>query len=148
MSVMRQGWLVMLLSMLALSVFAPTVAMSQARAPVIAALGTIEPGQWQLREREGARTLSTRNICVSDASSLLQVRHPGASCSRYVITNDPKNAVVHYTCPGAGHGRTNIRVETPRLIQIFSQGIADNAPFDFKMEGRRVGSCSAAGGTR
>ena len=136
----------LLLSMLALSAFAPTSAMSQARAPVITALGTIEPGEWQLREREGTRTLSTRNICVSDTSSLLQVRHPGVSCSRYVITNEPKNTVVHYTCPGAGHGRTNLKVETPRLIQIFSQGIADNSPFYFTMEGRRVGSCAAAGG--
>jgi hypothetical protein len=48
---------------------------------------------------------------------------------------------VHYTCPGAGHGRTTVRVETPRLVQIESQGMARNEPFAIRLEGRRTGNC-------
>jgi hypothetical protein len=126
------------------SLVALTGAAQPSRAPAIAALGQIEPGQWQLRERKGTQTVGTRRLCVADAASLLQIRHSGANCSRYVIENTPKSATVHYTCPGAGHGRTSIRVENPRLVQIASQGIADNAPFDVALEGRRLGDCEPA----
>ena len=80
-------------------------------------------------------------MCVADPRTLLQVRHGRAPCSRFVIANDARASTVHYTCPGAGHGRTTIRVETPRLIQIDSQGIADNEPFALQFEGRRTGAC-------
>jgi hypothetical protein len=32
-------------------------------------------------------------------------------------------------------------VETPRLVQIQSQGVADSAPFSFTIEARRTGDC-------
>ena len=41
---------------------------------------------------------------------------------------------MHYTCPGAGHGRTSIRSETNRLVQIDTQGIADGKPFSQAIE--------------
>jgi hypothetical protein len=104
----------------------------------LSALGQIEPGQWSLVSA-GTRT---RSICLSDARVLLQLQHTGIACSRYVIANDKDSTVVHYTCPGAGHGRTEVKVETPRLIQVMSQGIADNAPFDWSVEGRRTGACA------
>jgi hypothetical protein len=50
---------------------------------------------------------------------------------------------VHYTCPGSGHGRTTIRKETNRLVQIDTQGIASGSPFSRTFEARRGGSCSA-----
>lgn len=110
-----------------------------ARAPILA-LGAIEPGQWELRA-PGARA-AERSLCVADPAVLLQLRHPGAACSRFVIDNQPQSTTVHYTCPGAGHGRTTIRVETSQLVQIDSQGIADNAPFAMSYEGRRTGACT------
>ncbi len=42
-----------------------------------------------------------------------------------------------------GSGRTTIRVETPRLVQIETQGIADQSPFAFSAEARRIGTCTA-----
>src|SRR3546814_4279869 len=51
-------------------------------------------------------------------SRMIQVYHPGATCSRSVIEDTPSSVTVHYTCPGAGHGRTTIRSETNRLVQI------------------------------
>ena len=50
---------------------------------------------------------------------------------------------MQYTCRGRGYGRTHIRRETGRLVQIESQGIVDGLPFDFVAEGRRIGECPA-----
>ena len=125
------------------------IAAAPARAPSILALAQLEPGQWQLIEQASdAPSRMTKRVCLGDASALLQVQHPGAACSRYVIANEAKSATVHYTCPGAGHGRTTVRVETPRLIRIDTQGIADNAPFEFVLEGRRIGACPAGAAGR
>ena len=49
---------------------------------------------------------------------------------------------VNYTCPGIGRGRTTIRVETPRLVQIDSQGLDRGAPFALRAEARRIGPCA------
>lgn len=105
------------------------------------ALSTIQPGLWSLKSRDGGA--SPRSICLGDTRQLLQPRHNGAVCSRFLIADDPRETIVHYTCPGAGHGRTVVRVETGRLIQIESQGIAQNAPFSMTLEGRRTGACGA-----
>lgn len=109
-----------------------------AAAPGFAALGALEKGEWELRTRGGR---DVRRICISDTSQLLQIRHPRHNCARYVITDTPTKLVVTYSCGGAGSGRTDLRVETSRLVQIQSQGIADAAPFSFSVEARRTGSC-------
>ena len=44
---------------------------------------------------------------------------------------------------GRGYGRTHIRRETSRLIQIQSQGIADGLPFEFCCRRPPVGDCAA-----
>jgi hypothetical protein len=115
-----------------------------AQAPTIAALQVIQPGQWALRSRSDPA--QSRSLCLGDPVLLFQLRHGGASCSRFVVANDPRGATVQYRCPGAGNGRTTIKVETPRLIQIDSQGIANNEPFMIEFEGRRVGECAARDG--
>lgn len=91
-----------------------------------------------LREIGGTET--TR-ICVADPRMLIQLRHPRAQCSRFVVEDLPRSVTVHYTCPGAGHGRTDISVEGGKLIKLRTQGIADGAPFDLEYEGRRTGTC-------
>jgi hypothetical protein len=112
-----------------------------ARAPQLAALAGIEIGQWQLKE--AGPTAPVRSICISDPAMLLQLGHSGAQCSRFVIADAPDGVTVHYTCPGAGHGRTTIAIETPRLLHVQTQGIAAGAPFDMDYEARRVGNCAA-----
>jgi len=111
-----------------------------ANAP-IQAFGRIEPGEWQLRALDGSAP--ARKLCIDDAYDLIQLRHPGAACSRFVLANEPQTATVHYTCTGAGYGRTTIRVETPQLVHIDSQGLANQSPFQVALEGRRLGKCSA-----
>jgi hypothetical protein len=114
------------------------VAPVAAQAPGLAMLGELERGQWQVRDRAGG---APRLVCLGDARQLLQLRHPRSDCSRYVITDSAAEVTVHYTCPGVGHGRTTIRRETNRLVQIDTQGIASGAPFSDAYEGRRIGPC-------
>jgi hypothetical protein len=111
-----------------------------ARAPAIAALDILQPGQWRLTTAGEP----PRNLCIGDTGLLIQLSHGGTNCTRLIIENDPRSATVQYSCPGAGWGRTTIRVETPRLAQIDTQGIAANAPFAYAAEARRVGDCQTA----
>ena len=111
-----------------------------AQAPSLAMLDRLEKGSWQLRERCKDAVLQT--VCLGDARRMIQLQHPRAKCSRYNIEDTPGSVTVHYTCPGAGHGRTTIRSETNRLVQIDTQGIADGRPFSQAIEARRAGACS------
>lgn len=110
-----------------------------AQAPSLAMLDRLEKGSWQLRERGQDAVLQT--ICVGDARRMIQIEHPRSTCSRYIIEDTPNSVTVHYTCPGAGHGRTSIRSETNRLVQIDTQGIAEGKPFSQAIEARRTGDC-------
>jgi hypothetical protein len=110
-----------------------------ADAPKLAALQTLEPGEWELRGR--GKGAETRKLCVSDVRQLLQIRHARPSCRSFVVSDEAQAASITYDCAAAGNGRTDLRVETARLIQISSQGVADGAPFVFVAEGRRIGAC-------
>jgi hypothetical protein len=114
-----------------------------AQAPSLAMLDQLEKGQWQLKERDSSVIVET--LCVGDARRMIQVYHPRNNCSRYVIEDGAKSVTVHYTCPGAGHGRTSIRSETNRLVQIDTQGITDGKPFSQAIEARRIGACAGGG---
>ena len=134
-----------------MAIFSPTLRMSllalgcaaasavPAQAPSLAMLDRLEKGSWQLRERGKDDVLQT--ICVGDARRMIQIQHPRSTCSRYVIEDTPNSVTVHYTCPGAGHGRTSNRSETNRLVQIDTQGIAEGRPFSQAIEARRTGGC-------
>jgi hypothetical protein len=110
-----------------------------AQGPTLAMLDTLEKGNWELRERSGGGVV--RSFCLGDARAFIQIQHSRGGCSRYVIADGADEVTVHYTCPGAGHGRTTIRRETNRLVQIDTQGIAGSAPFSSAYEARRTGGC-------
>lgn len=111
---------------------------------VLTALTKLEPGQWDLRARDpGAVSMQ---LCIRDLEELLQLRHQGQICSRFVVENQPSRLSVTYSCPRTGHGRTDLKVETPRLAQITTQGIANGLPFSWIFEGRRTGACMASSG--
>lgn len=108
--------------------------------PAPQALQGLETGEWELRGRgEGAET---RKLCISDLRQLLQVQHGRTLCRSFTVSDSAHAVTVTYDCAAAGNGRTDLRVETTRLIQIRSQGVADGAPFAFAAEGRRIGACS------
>ena len=108
----------------------------------IKALSSVQPGLWDIRSRDNPD--ANRSFCMSDAKILLQLRHPNNVCTRYVISNNQREATVQYSCAASGNGRTTVRVETPRLVQIDTQGIADQSPFAFSAEARRLGDCAAS----
>ena len=101
-------------------------------------LAALERGQWVLKDRD---TGVERRICLGDSRQLLRLGHPKAQCARFVVTDAARQVSVTMDCAAAGNERTDIRIETGRLFQLQSQGIADGAPFSMKMEGRRVGAC-------
>lgn len=103
------------------------------------ALAALQPGQWQLRSTNAGTPAIT--LCLGDPRLLLQLRHNPLPCNRFMITNERTYTVVAYSCAKRGNGRTSIRAETPRVVQVESQGIADNSPFEISYEGRRVGDC-------
>ncbi len=106
----------------------------------VSALSRLEPGLWQLRDLDAPKA-AQQSLCVADPLLLMQLRHRGAACTRLVVSDEERDAIVHYTCPASGYGQTALRVETPRLAQIDTQGIIDNRPFALRAEARRVGPC-------
>ncbi|WP_085810435.1 hypothetical protein [Sphingomonas sp. TZW2008] len=116
-------------------------AAASAQAPR-AAIDQLSPGNWMLHEI-GSRG-PDRALCVRDAGALLQIHHPGLSCARFVVADEPRAVTVHYTCPGAGHGRTTLTVEAPSRVRIATQGLARGAPFDVEYAAQRDGTCAAS----
>ena len=107
----------------------------------LAMLNQLEGGHWELRDRD-SRTL-VEQICLHNGRRLIQLRHPASVCEQLIVADNPGEVTVQYTCRGRGYGRTHIRRETGRLVQIESQGIVDGLPFDFAAEGRRIGNCAS-----
>jgi hypothetical protein len=109
--------------------------------PSLAMLDQLESGRWELRERSGA---AAQRVCLQNGRRLIQLRHAGLPCESYVVNDSPSQVVVQYTCRGRGYGRTEIRRETNRLVQVQSQGIVDGLPFVITAEARRIGDCTGA----
>lgn len=115
------------------------LAVPAAAQPVLGMLSRLDPGRWELRARDDTRPVET--LCVRDWYRLIQLRHPGARCERYIVDDEANDVTVQYTCRGKGYGRTRIRRENAQLIRIETQGIADGKSFSFVAEGRRLGDC-------
>ena len=117
-----------------LAVAAPVFAFAL---PDLEALSQLERGRWQLRDSAG----QPRSICLGDPTVLIQLEHGAISCEQEIVRSDKGGATVHYTCPGRGFGHTSIRIETPRLARIDTQGLIDGRPFSYRAEARKVGNC-------
>ena len=105
----------------------------------LAMLDRLTPGMWEIRMRAGGG--HAEHVCLDDGRRLIQLRHPNLACRQFVVEDKPDSITVHYICPGQGSGRTNLRFETSRLVQIESTGVASKLPFDFAAEARRTGDC-------
>lgn len=105
--------------------------------PDLEAFSQLERGRWQLRDAAG----ESRSICLGDPTELVQLEHAGISCEQEILANGKGAATVQYSCPGHGYGHTSIRVETPRLARVDTQGLADGRPFSYRAEARKVGAC-------
>jgi hypothetical protein len=103
----------------------------------VSPLGAVERGQWQLKSVD-----AERKLCISNPAVLLQVVHGTAQCEHFVMEQTQRSITIRYTCPGHGHGRTTLAIETGKLVHVDTQGVLDGAPFSEDYEGRRIGNCS------
>jgi hypothetical protein len=108
------------------------------------ALASLERGLWQLRDLE-TDAVRRQPVCLGSPKLLLQLQHLGKPCSHLLVSQDERSATVRYTCPASDYGQTLLKLETPRLAQIQTQGIADGIPFSYRLQARRVGACPARG---
>ncbi|MET0269138.1 MAG: DUF3617 family protein [Sphingomonas sp.] len=120
------------------------LAMPAQAQPVLNAMTAIRPGQWRITPEGEA----SRAMCLANPETLFQIRHGANACARLVIADEKASATVHYSCPGAGWGRTTLRVATPDAVRIATQGIAGNAPFEYQAQARRIGDCPARSASR
>lgn len=109
-----------------------------AQAPELAMLAGLQKGAWTLRVRDGG---AQQRICVRDGRELIQIQHRQPPCRSFVVSDQPDQVIVQYTCAGNGYGRTSIRREGSGLLQVQSQGIHNGAPFSFSGEARFAGKC-------
>jgi hypothetical protein len=108
-----------------------------AAGPELAMLAGLTKGKWEVRVRgEGVR-----NVCLRSGPEFIQIQHTEAGCSRFVVDDTATDVTVQYTCRGNGYGRTHVRKESAKLVQIDSTGIRGGMPFDITAEARHVGSC-------
>lgn len=103
------------------------------------ALGRVASGQWELSE-PGSQRDAVR-MCVGDPTLLAQVVHRDRQCTRVTISESGNETLIHYTCSGAGFGRSSVQVITPRSLRIETQGIVRGAPFHRVLHARRTGNC-------
>lgn len=116
----------------------PTLA---AQRPSLAMLDLLQPGQWEVRDRDLAGGRS--RICIESGRRLIQIRHMREACRSFTVQDTADTVTVHYTCPGNGYGQTSVRYESAQLVQLETQGIAQGLPFNFRAEVRRVGACTS-----
>jgi len=121
-----------------LAAFLPILSASAAMQQPGNVLTRIERGQWTLQAPNGNHIAA---ICLGDPARLVQPHHGAAQCTQSILSSDDRSTTFSYTCPGIGNGRTMIRYETPRLLQIDSQGLDRGRPFAVRIEARRTGAC-------
>jgi hypothetical protein len=105
------------------------------------ALAKTSPGLWEMSGMPNAGTAFRQ--CVADTAALARVEHRGHNCTQVVIRDTPLSTEIHYNCTNGGFGRTKLTVLTPRSLRIETQGISANYPFNYVIQARRIGSCSA-----
>src|SRR4051794_39058260 len=101
-------------------------------------LAQVERGQWEVRGSNGA---AIGSVCLGDPLLLAQPLNAPQSCTAEIQSADGHVATVGFVCPGMGRGRTLLRVETPRLVQIDMQGISNGIPFALRAQARRTAPC-------
>ena len=79
--------------------------------------------------------------CIANVLMLAEIEHRGRNCRRSIVSDNGGSMVVSYTCAGAGFGRSQIDVLTPRSLRISTQGISDQLPFGYTVQAHRIGEC-------
>ena len=101
-------------------------------------LAQVERGRWELRAPGGAPVGA---LCLGDPLLLAQPFNAPHPCTSEILAMHDHQVTVSFVCPGMGRGRTELRVETPRLVQIDSQGLSNGTPFSLRAQARHTGPC-------
>jgi hypothetical protein len=123
-----------LLVALAAAAAFPAVATIAADDPLV----VLETGKWTVKSGDGA---NAREICLGDPAQLVRLEHAGMACTHESVAGDARGATIQYSCPGHGYGHTILRIETPRVATIETQGLVDGRPFAYRATARKVGPC-------
>ena len=101
-------------------------------------LNSLAKGEWTISFRDGS---PARKLCLRSGRELIQIRHTGQECNRFVVKDEATRVAVQYKCQGNDYARTDLRRETSSLVQIYSQGSESGTNFSIAAEARRTGSC-------
>jgi hypothetical protein len=122
---------------LGLGTIVPAAAVAAAEPSTLA---NIAGGLWEISGAPG--THAPVRQCVGNVIALAEYEHRGRNCSRSVTSDNGTSAKINYKCGTAGFGESEIEVITPRSLRISTQGISDQAPFNYVLQARRVGECT------
>lgn len=98
-------------------------------------------GLWELSGGPAGARQSRQ--CIGNPALLAQIEHRARDCSRTVIRDLQSSAIVQYSCPDGGFGRSSITMITPRSFRVETQGISKGAPFHYVVQARRIGKCAS-----
>ena len=104
-----------------------------------ASLSGVSGGLWEVSGVPGTKVPLRQ--CIANVLMLSQVEHRGHNCRRTIVSDNGSSTVVSYSCAGAGFGRSQIDVLTPRSLRISTQGISDQLPFGYTVQAHRIGDC-------
>ena len=104
-----------------------------------AAFAQAAPGMWEISGYPGSKAPARE--CIGNLALLAQYEHRRQNCSSSVVSDHAPSSVIQYSCPGGGFGRTTVTMITPRSLRIETQGIANNLPFNYTLQARRIGDC-------
>ena len=106
-----------------------------------ATLAETSPGLWEFSGLPN--TASPVQQCMADTAALAALEHRGQNCKQAVISDTPSTTVIDYRCANGGFGHSKLTLLTPRSLRIETQGISGNFPFNYVIQARRVGECTA-----
>ena len=122
------------------AIAAGAAALALAGAAKPPALSAVKAGMWELSGLPG--THAPAHVCIADVQQLTRYEHRARSCTGKVISDNGRSTVIEYTCDNDDFGSTKIDVITPRTIKVSTQGISDSLPFNYTLNGHRIGECA------
>lgn len=106
--------------------------------PPLAALGSFQPGAWQVKQ---ISSTSSSSQCLADVLPMLIGGRPATDCSFTAISDSPDTATLTYRCAAGRSGHTVIRRDMAGLYTVDAQGLENGLPFASRTEWRRTGGC-------
>jgi hypothetical protein len=114
-------------------------ALTLAAAQPPSALSQVQPGLWEISGAPGTKRPVRQ--CIASLATLARFEHRSKNCNARILKDAGNATLVEYSCGGAGFGRSDIEVLTPRSLRISTQGISDGLPFNYVLQARRIDDC-------